>query len=98
MPHVFLPSHTPVRVLNDFVAWKIMHILMRGSPFLGHGAEKRFRMSIGDYNIFPRKGCLQWYGRHRHYDLKVLVTELAEQSVNPFKRSEERRVGKECRS
>ena len=85
MPHVFLPSQTPIRVLNDLIAWKIMHILMRGGPFLGYGAEERFRISIGNYNIFPRKGCLQRYGRHRHYDLYVLVTELAEQSVDPFK-------------
>src|ERR1044071_3862055 len=85
MPHVFLPSQAPIRVLNDLVAWKIVHIFMRGSPFLGYSAEQRFGISIGNYNIFPGKGCLERNGRHRHYDLYVLVTELAEQPVDSFK-------------
>src|SRR5207237_5913654 len=40
MSPVFLPGQSRVRVLNDLVTRKIVHIFVLGRPFLGNGAEE----------------------------------------------------------
>src|SRR5207248_4559940 len=74
MSPVFLPSQSGVRVLNDLVAWKVVHISVLGRPFLRDGAEERFGIGVGNHNILWREGRHEWYGRHSRYDSHIVMT------------------------
>jgi hypothetical protein len=51
VPQVFLPSHGPLGIQNDLVAWEMVHVLMRCGPFLHDSPEHCLRIGIGE--TFP---------------------------------------------
>src|SRR4029453_879393 len=68
---VFFPSRIPFRILNDFVARKVVRVRMTTGPLLRRSAKHRHGIRVCYYHSVGGKGSHKRNGRHPYYGMCI---------------------------